>query len=235
MTSHIIAFNAGWVPLSRLSLQLGFNYVLSNVRTPASDYTASVLKTENDYWTLNFNTGIVLDNKTDLNLGYFYYQPDNLQNNYAAGLPLGAAAQEHGVTASLTRRISDHLRLNLRYAFTHLEDFTSGGFNNFQAQLVSSSLQYPFLSVAGCNRPLAAGGSSQSRQGAAPCARGSALKPVGAHGVTPPAPPASTDALLPACQRTHWGLTFASLWKKLSSWVRAARGLPPGCTRRGPI
>ena len=144
MTSHIIAFNAGWVPLSRLSLQLGFNYVLSDVRTPASDYTASVLKTENDYWTLNFNTGIVLDNKTDLNLGYFYYQPDNLQNNYAAGLPLGAAAQEHGVTASLTRRISDHLRLNLRYAFTHLEDYTSGGFNNFQAQLVSSSLQYRF-------------------------------------------------------------------------------------------
>jgi hypothetical protein len=144
MTSHIIALNAGWVPFSRLSLQLGFNYVLSDVRTPASDYTASVLKADNDYWTLNFNTGIVLDNKTDLNLGYFYYQPDNLQNNSAAGLPLGTAAQEHGVTAMLTRRISDHLRLNLRYAFTHFEDFTSGGFNNYQAQLVSSSLQYRF-------------------------------------------------------------------------------------------
>ncbi len=144
MTSHIIAFNASWVPLSRLSLQLGLNYVLSDVRTPVSDYTASVLKAENDYWTLNFNTGIVLDNKTDLNLGYFYYQPDNPQNNSAAGLPLGAAAQEHGVTASLTRRLSDHLRLNLRYAFTHFEDLTSGGFNNFQAHLVSSSLQYRF-------------------------------------------------------------------------------------------
>jgi hypothetical protein len=144
MTSHIIALNAGWVPLSRLSLQLGFNYVLSDVRTPVSDYTAAVLKADNDYWTLNFNTGIVLDNKTDLNLGYFYYQPDNLQNNSGAGLPLGAAAQEHGVTAMLTRRLSNHLRLNLRYAFTHFEDFTSGGFNNYQAQLVSSSLQYRF-------------------------------------------------------------------------------------------
>jgi len=87
---------------------------------------------------------MVLDNKTDLNLGYFYYQPDNLQNNSAAGLPLGAAAQEHGVTAMLTRRLSNHLRLNLRYAFTHFEDFASGGFNNYQAQLVSSSLQYRF-------------------------------------------------------------------------------------------
>jgi len=144
MTSHFIALNAGWVPFNRLSLQLGFNYVLSAVRTPASDYTAAVLKAENDYWTLNFNTGMVLDNKTDLNLGYFYYQPDNLQNNSAAGLPLGAAAQEHGVTAMLTRRLSNHLRLNLRYAFTHFEDFASGGFNNYQAQLVSSSLQYRF-------------------------------------------------------------------------------------------
>jgi hypothetical protein len=144
MTSHIIALNAGWVPFSRLSLQLGFNYVLSDLRTPASDYTAAVLKADNDYWTLNFNTGVVVDNKTDLNLGYFYYQPDNLQNNSAAGLPLGTAAREHGVTASLTRRLSSHLRLNLRYAFTHLEEFTSGGFNNYQAQLVSTSLQYRF-------------------------------------------------------------------------------------------
>jgi hypothetical protein len=144
MTSHIVALNAAWVPFSRLSLQLGFNHVLSDVRTPASDYTAAVLKANNDYWTLNFNAGIVLDNKTDLNLGYFYYQPDNLQNNSAVGLPLGTAAQEHGATATLTRRLSNHVRLNLRYAFTHFEDFASGGFNNYQAQLVSSSLQYRF-------------------------------------------------------------------------------------------
>ncbi len=144
MTSHILGLSAGWVPWNRLSLQLGFNYVLSDVRTPASDYTAAVLQANNDYWTLNFNTCFVVDNKTDLNLGYFYYQPDNPQNNSAAGLPLGAAAQEHGVTATLTRRLTEHLRLNLRYAFTHFEDFASGGFNNYQAQLLYSSLQYRF-------------------------------------------------------------------------------------------
>ena len=145
MTSHILALNASWLPFNRLSLQLGFNYVLSDLRTPAADYTTAVLKAENDYWTLNFNAGIVLDNKTDLNLGYFYYQPDNLQNNYASGLPLGAAAQQDGVTATLTRRLSDHLRLNLRYTFTHFEDFASGGFNNYEAHLLYSSLQVPFL------------------------------------------------------------------------------------------
>jgi len=144
MTSHIVGLNGSWVPWSRLSLQLGFNYVLSDVRTPASDYTAAVLKTENDYWTMNVNTSFVVDNKTDLNLGYFYYQPDNAQYNYSRGLPLGAAAQEHGVTAGLTRRLTSHWRWNLRYAFTHFEDFASGGFNNFQAQLLYSSLQYRF-------------------------------------------------------------------------------------------
>ena len=144
MTSQIIAETLSWTPWSRLSLQLGFNYVLSDTKTPALDYTQAVLDAQNNYWTLNFNSTFVVDNKTDLNLGYFYYESDNLQLNSAEGLPLGAAARESCVTAMLTRRLTPHLRLNLKYGYSHLNDLASGGYNNCDAQVVSSSLQYRF-------------------------------------------------------------------------------------------
>ena len=37
--SHILAQDISWTPWSRLYLQAGFNYVLSETKTPISDYT----------------------------------------------------------------------------------------------------------------------------------------------------------------------------------------------------
>jgi hypothetical protein len=144
MTSHIIAQNATWTPWSRLCLQAGFNYVWSETRTPASDYTQAVLDAQNNYWTVTFNSAVVLDDKTDLNLGYVYYQADNYNNNSSVGVPLGAGAEQQSVTATLTRRITRNLRLNLKYGYTHYNDWASGGKNNYDAQVVYSSLQYRF-------------------------------------------------------------------------------------------
>ena len=144
MTSHIIGQNVSWTPWTRLNLQLGFNYVLSDTKTPTSDYTQAVLNSQNNYWTLNFNAGVVVDNKTDLNLGYFYYQSDDFENNSIAGLPLGAAAKEHGVTATLSRRLSRNVRLNLKYGYSHYDDLASGAHSSYEAHLVYSSLQYRF-------------------------------------------------------------------------------------------
>ena len=110
-----------------LGLQAGFNYVLSTTKTPASDYTQAVLNSQNNYWTVNFNSDFVLDDKTDLNVGYFYYRAADGQNNIVGGVPLGTDAEEHSVTAALTRRITQNLRLNLKYAFTHYDDLASAG------------------------------------------------------------------------------------------------------------
>jgi len=133
-----------WAPWSRLYLQVGFNYVLSDTRTPTSDYTQALLNAQNNYWTLNFSSGFVLNEKTDLNLGYFFYQADNYQDNSAFGLPLGAAAEEHGITAGLVRRISKNLRLTLKYAYYHYEDGTFGGNQDYYAHMLYSSLRYRF-------------------------------------------------------------------------------------------
>lgn len=144
MTSHIIAQNISWSPWSRLYLQVGFNYVLSETETPTSDYTEAVLDAENNYWTLNFNSGLVLDYKTDLNLAYTYYRADNYEDNSDFGVPYGSGAEEHGITATLVRRLSERLRVTLRYGYYHYEDELYGGNNDYNAHVVYSSLQYRF-------------------------------------------------------------------------------------------
>ncbi|MDE3067649.1 MAG: hypothetical protein KGJ60_08870 [Verrucomicrobiota bacterium] len=150
MTSHIIGQDIGWIPWSRLSLQAGFNYVLSETETPASGYipplysAAPILAAQNNYWTLNFSSSLVLDDKTDLNLNYFYYQAEDYQDNSSAGVPLGAGAHEHGVTATLTRQLNPHLRLNLKYGYYNYADALTGGHSNFEAHLIFGSLQYRF-------------------------------------------------------------------------------------------
>ncbi len=144
MTTHIFAQNISYVPWSRLSLQAGFNWVHSETETPASNFTRAALAAQNSYWTVNFNSTFVLDNRTDLSLGYFYYESDNARPRLVDGLSLGSDASEHGVTALLTRRLTDHLRLKMRYTYFHSEDYAYGRNNDFDAHVLFTSLQYRF-------------------------------------------------------------------------------------------
>ena len=144
MISHVIAQDVSWVPWSRLSLQAGFNYVLSTTKTPASDATAAILNAQNNYWTVNFSSGLVLDDKTDLNLNYFYYQADDYRTtpssaSHWAPARVNTASRPRSPGAST--RI---LRLNLKYGYYNYKDALVGGTGNFEAQMVSASLQYRF-------------------------------------------------------------------------------------------
>jgi len=144
MISHVFGHNINWVPWSRLYLQLGFNCVISKTETPASDFTQAILEARNNYWTLNFNSGFALDNKTDLTAQYFYFRSDNYDNNSAYGVPYGVGAEEHGVTVGITRRLRENLRLNLKYGFFSYHDSTAGGNKDYTAHLIYSSLQCRF-------------------------------------------------------------------------------------------
>jgi hypothetical protein len=144
MRSHILAQDITWTPWSRLCLQTGFNYVLSDTETPASDVTQAILDSRNNYWSLNFSGGLVLDNKTDLNVSYFYYQADDYSNNSLDGVPYGAGGQEHSITATLTRRISDRIRVSLKYGYFRCLDSSSGGNADYGVSLVYATLRYRF-------------------------------------------------------------------------------------------
>ncbi len=143
ITSHMIGQNVTWVPWSRMYFQIGVNYVDSLTDTPANNYTKAILDFRNNYWDASSTVGFVLDNKTDLQLHYFFYQADNLEQA-SEYVPYGAGAEEHAVTVTLIRRLRDNIRLTLKYGFFDYTDDTSGGNNDYQAHLVYSSLQYRF-------------------------------------------------------------------------------------------
>jgi hypothetical protein len=141
---NIIGEDISWTPWSRLYLQAGLSYVLNETKTPASDYTPAILPAQNNYWTLNFSSGLVLDDKTDLKLGFFYYSADDYQNNSPNGVPYGSGEQTYAITATLTRRITKNIRWSLKYGYSASDNITFGGHQNYAAQMVYSSLQYRF-------------------------------------------------------------------------------------------
>ncbi len=144
ITSHIFGQNVSWTPWSRLTLQAGASYVISETETPTSRWTEAVLDAQNNYWTVNVNAGFVLDDRTDLNVSYFYYRADNYDGDSSITLPLGSSSEEHGITAGVVRRVTQNIRLALKYGFSHFRDAGSGGNNEYDAHLVYSSLQYRF-------------------------------------------------------------------------------------------
>ncbi|MGO8701548.1 MAG: hypothetical protein ACLQVY_28015 [Limisphaerales bacterium] len=144
MNTHVIAQDVSWVPFSRWSLQAGLDYVLSETKTPASQVTQAILNSQNNYWTVNVSSDVVLDNKTDLRLSYLYYAADNYVNNDLYGVPYGASDGEHNITATLTRRIRPNLRWMLRYGFFLYNDLTYGGNQDFRVHMIYTSLQYRF-------------------------------------------------------------------------------------------
>jgi len=144
MTSHIIGQDASWSPWSRLSLQVGANCVRSETKTPASDVTQAILNARNNYWTVNFSSDLILDDKTDLKVSYFYYLADDYQNIATVGVPYGAGGEEHSVTATIIRRLTKNLRVTLKYGFFHDRDQLYGGNTDNTAQLLFTSLQYRF-------------------------------------------------------------------------------------------
>lgn len=144
MTSHIIGGTVSWTPMQRLYLQGGVNIVWDQTDTPADEVTDAVQRARNDYWTANTSIGYALDDKTDLEVQYLYYRANDRQDNSSAGLPYGADAQEHGVTAAIIRRITERMRITLKYGFFDGRDWTSGEHNNYQAHLIYSSLHYRF-------------------------------------------------------------------------------------------
>lgn len=148
VTGHTFGETLSWTPLDRLYIQAGLNYVLNDTHTPVNDIGGSVqnviLKSQNDFWNVTLSTGYALDAKTDIRAQYSYYLADNWANNAAVGMPYGADGHEHGVSTSLTRKLTQAIRLTLRYGYYASVDNTSGNHRDFTAHLVSSSLQYRF-------------------------------------------------------------------------------------------
>jgi hypothetical protein len=59
-------------------------------------------------------------------------------------VPYGLGATEHVASATLTRQLTQQVRLQLRYTFYDYTDETYGGHNNYMAHSFLSTLQFRF-------------------------------------------------------------------------------------------
>jgi hypothetical protein len=145
---HLFGETVSWTPLTWMYLQANANYVLDTTHSPVEDLTGAmagvVLSAPNNYWIAGGTIGLVLDNKTDLQTSYSRYEANNYVDNSAVGMPYGSGAQEDEVSSTLVRRISDRLRWTLRYAYSNYRDETSGGYMNYEAHGILSTLHYRF-------------------------------------------------------------------------------------------
>ncbi|RMF21241.1 MAG: autotransporter outer membrane beta-barrel domain-containing protein, partial [Deltaproteobacteria bacterium] len=148
VTSHSIGATASWKPIAQMYLQADGTYTQSQTDTPADTLsgTAGLLVPDfdNDFWNASVLSGVALDDDTDLRVRYYFYRADNYADNSAVSLPYGADAEEHGVSATLERRISEAASGRLLYGYVTSDDRTSGGHDDFSGHLVLMSVRLGF-------------------------------------------------------------------------------------------
>jgi hypothetical protein len=148
MVSHIFSQAFTLTPWNPVYLQLSGMYVWDQVDTPATsqpDAAAGLVsKSRNGYWNANAMVGISLNERTDLQLAYSYYQANDFMDNSAVSTPYGSESREHGVTVTLSRMLTRQLRLTLKYGFFDYHDVASGGHNDYTAHMVYSGMEFRF-------------------------------------------------------------------------------------------
>lgn len=150
ITNHSITEAVTWNPLARLYLQGNFTYVLNQTDTPANNInlvpntSPTVTDFRNDYWTAGGSVGFILDQKTDLHADYSFYRANDYFKNTRVALPYGIGATQHTVGMSISRQLAKNIRLTLKYNYFNYTDETFGGYNNYEAHSVYSTLQFRF-------------------------------------------------------------------------------------------
>jgi long-subunit fatty acid transport protein len=101
---------------------------------------------DNDYIVCGLNAGYALDDRTDITAGYNYYT----QRNYSVvpnAMGYGLETSEHMFSVGLNRVLTENMLWNINYGYimsdTKATD-QSGGFNDFDAHMLSTGLQIRF-------------------------------------------------------------------------------------------
>jgi len=155
VTAHIVSECATWNPLARLYVQGNISYTWAQTDTN----TLWVPDSNNEYVSAGLTVGYAIDDRTDITANYTYYGASNYSQqgapytsvspaDIAYAMGYGLNTQEHAVNVTLTRALSANMVWNLRYGFvtsqTHPSPDQTGGFNDFNAQMISTGLQIRF-------------------------------------------------------------------------------------------
>lgn len=144
--NHIFSESITWNPFAQMYIQGTGSYVFNRTHTPASENVAlnPIQDSKNDYWTLGASTGLSLDEKTSLKMDGTYYRASDYTNDSSIGMPYGDNAQEYTASISLTRQVSETVRVTLQYSYYNFMDDTYGDSTNYEGHLIYASTQIRF-------------------------------------------------------------------------------------------
>src|SRR5262249_20117308 len=127
--AHIYGINATMTPFQRLYFSGAFTYTDSSIST-AHGTDPSIVPYKGHIYSFTGSSSYALNQTTDLRAAYSFSQSDYAEDNVANGLPLGLDYTHHALTFGITRRLSQTLTANLRYAFFQYSEPSSCGLNN---------------------------------------------------------------------------------------------------------
>jgi hypothetical protein len=143
--SNIISQSATWNATERFYLQGSVHWISSETTTPSNNFQPNYhVNWDNDYWSAALSAGYVINKNTDIKASYYYFKADNYVNNTAQTVPYGIMSEEHAFTVALTQWVTPRVAWNVRYGFFKGEDDAYGGFNDYDAHMVSTGLQVRF-------------------------------------------------------------------------------------------
>ncbi len=144
-SSQIYTLSATLTPINRLYLTGLLSY--------QDTYTASAYNNvtgfkpyRGDVYTALASVGYALDNKTDLTAEYSFSYADNSNDAiiYGGVLDYGLDYRRHGIQVGLKRQLTKNLVGILRYGYFEYVESSTGGINNYRANMITASCAMRF-------------------------------------------------------------------------------------------
>jgi len=140
-TASIYGLGAVFTPTPRLFLSGSFTYSFTRT-TAAQNRDPSIVPYSGNVYTLSASVGYALNAKTSLTANYSLSEADYIQDNVAAGLPLGINFTRQELLVGLKRQFSKQVSGALRYQFSQFSEPSGGNLNNFTAHGIFATLSY---------------------------------------------------------------------------------------------
>lgn len=146
---HVFTESITWNATERFYLQGNFSYICSETDTGSDDRAGLnpgyVPDWQNDYWQASLSAGFALTSVSHLEASYYYYSADNYYTNSTfVAMPYGSIADEHAFSISYVHRLRDNMLWNIRYGYFKGDDDAAGGYNDYEAHVVSTGIRIGF-------------------------------------------------------------------------------------------
>lgn len=135
------SLGATWNPIRRLYLTGSATYYQTEIAAFAQNSRA-VAPYDGDVWSFRFSGDFLVDEKTEVRVGYSFSGSAYAQGNAASGLPLGVDYRWHEARTAVIRRLTPHWSLRGEYLYGRYDEATAGGSNDFESHGFYASVTY---------------------------------------------------------------------------------------------